>query len=526
MSLRLQLTAVAVVASLALGVTESLAAVTPATNDPAGAGTIADAIKAPATTVGAARFDAVPPQGTTPNGIADAPLGPAFPTNGSTFGILTSGNVNLADDPNDIPDAGEGLGSEPVRVAALDATILAVPVTVPGGMNCLGIDFQFLSEEFPEFVGQSKNDAFIAELDTSDWTTTAGGASPPEAPNNFAFDAAGAVVSVNSTGPTSVTAARAAGTTYDAATQLLTARTTVTPGQHTVYLSIFDQGDSVYDSAVFLDNLVVSFVADPGQNCKEGAVPTGPEVDPPIDPDGDGITDDNCPRTPNPNQADLDRDAAGDACDLLDNRDLPPVVGERATVRVLGGDVYVKLPSATRARSSLAVAAVAPEPGFVPLKGVASVPFGSTVDTRAGVAQVVTSPGTSGGAAQRAQFRAGIFSLSQKRAAKPFTQLTLVSAARADYACLRSRRANVVIRSVSVSGTGRYRAVGGASATTSTGSASWNVSDRCDGTLTKVGRGRATVRDRKHPRGVSVRSGRAYLVRAPIFMLKGLARTR
>ncbi len=47
----------------------------------------------------------------------------------------------------------------------------------------------------------------------------------------------------------------ARGTTFDGATRLLRASTPITPGRHRLYLSIFDQGDRIYDSAVFLDNL-------------------------------------------------------------------------------------------------------------------------------------------------------------------------------------------------------------------------------------------------------------------------------
>ena len=56
-------------------------------------------------------------------------------------------------------------------------------------------------------------------------------------------------------GDASVSAFNARGTTYDGATRLLRASTPVTPGRHHLYLSIFDQGDRIYDSAVFLDNL-------------------------------------------------------------------------------------------------------------------------------------------------------------------------------------------------------------------------------------------------------------------------------
>ncbi|WP_394263381.1 choice-of-anchor L domain-containing protein, partial [Trueperella sp.] len=42
---------------------------------------------------------------------------------------------------------------------------------VPDGANCLSFDFKFLSEEYPVYVGSSYNDAFIAELNESTWTT-------------------------------------------------------------------------------------------------------------------------------------------------------------------------------------------------------------------------------------------------------------------------------------------------------------------------------------------------------------------
>jgi len=47
---------------------------------------------------------------------------------------------------------------------ARDVTIWRIRVKVPKGANCLSFRFEFLSEEFPEFVGSEYNDAFIAEL--------------------------------------------------------------------------------------------------------------------------------------------------------------------------------------------------------------------------------------------------------------------------------------------------------------------------------------------------------------------------
>ncbi len=54
---------------------------------------------------------------------------------------------------------------------ARDVVIMRIDLRVPKGHDCLSFDFRFLSEEFPEFVNDDFNDAFIAELGTSNWST-------------------------------------------------------------------------------------------------------------------------------------------------------------------------------------------------------------------------------------------------------------------------------------------------------------------------------------------------------------------
>ena len=257
---------------LVLGLTSGAGAViTPVGGSAADALTLAQAIAADPAQLNSAgtAFDAVPPEG-TPNAVENAPLA-GFPTAGSSFGILTSGDATLADQPNDSGSSGTSDGGSNVRgTSDFDVTILKIGVNVPAGNNCLAFDFKFFSEEFPEYVGSSVSDSFIAELDTSDWTTTGGG-NVPTAPHNFAFDSSGDPISINSTGATAMSADAAAGTTYDGATQTLSAQTAVSPGAHTIYLSIFDQGDNIFDSAVFVDNLRAGFVPDPAAQCKAGA---------------------------------------------------------------------------------------------------------------------------------------------------------------------------------------------------------------------------------------------------------------
>jgi uncharacterized repeat protein (TIGR01451 family) len=240
---------------------------------PADADTIAAAVAdSSVTPAESTAFVTVPPSG-TPNGIADVTL-TTFPTDGATYGIMTSGNAQLADDPNTSGSSGTANGGGAVRGNTdRDVSILRVDFTASTDVNCLSFDFRFLSEEFPEFVGGSVNDAFVAELDTSTWTTLD---SDIVAPNNFAFDPSGQVISINSSGVTSMSSEEAAGTTYDGATPLLRASTPVTSGAHSAYFSIFDQGDDIYDSAVFLDNL--SLFAAPEGACQEGAQQVAPSV--------------------------------------------------------------------------------------------------------------------------------------------------------------------------------------------------------------------------------------------------------
>jgi uncharacterized repeat protein (TIGR01451 family) len=256
-----------VLATLVLAPTAARAAITPSSN----ADDLAAAIATASATPTGASFDTMPGTG-TPNGVADSALA-GFPTDGATFGILTSGDVNLADDANSSPDSGANLDS--TARGAFDVSVLKIDLTVLATQNCLRVDFRFLSEEYPEFVGDQFNDAFIAELDTSDWSVSG---STITATNNFAFDSNRDVVSINNSGVVSMTAANAAGTTYDGATPLLTAQTPVTEGAHSVYLSIFDAGDQVFDSAVFLDNLTLGTVTEEGA-CDPGVIPPEEQAD-------------------------------------------------------------------------------------------------------------------------------------------------------------------------------------------------------------------------------------------------------
>jgi hypothetical protein len=74
----------------------------------------------------------------------------------------------------------------------------------------------------------------------------------------------------------------------------------------------------------------------------------------------------------------------------------------------------------------------------------------------------------------------------------------------------RSRRR---IRRLRANARGRFSTRGRYSAATVRGTI-WDVTDRCDGTLTKVTRGKVAVRDFRRRKTIVVRRGKSYLARA------------
>jgi hypothetical protein len=208
-------------------------------------------------------FSALPPSA-KPAAVSTTRLA-GFPTNKGSFAILSTGNARLAPRANDAPDSGSESRGPSIR-GARDVVIMRVDLRVPRGANCLSFDFRFLSEEFPEFVGDQFNDAFIAELGRSTWDAATKDNPAITAPGNFATDTKGSPIRINKTGETGMSSGRAKGTTYDGATRRLRASTPIKPGNRKLYLSIFDQGDRIFDSAVFLDNLRTSHA----QQCRTG----------------------------------------------------------------------------------------------------------------------------------------------------------------------------------------------------------------------------------------------------------------
>jgi hypothetical protein len=297
---------------------------------------------------------------------------------------------------------------------------------------------------------------------------------------------------------------------------------TVAPGTHTFSVAMRDRYDARDESPA-----TYTWTYNPA-----------PPASPPPDDDGDGVPEaqDNCPGVTNPTQADADSDGVGDACEVPGTGlgTLPPVPGESVVVEVLSGDVFIKLPADSSSTRRLKQAGSA-LPGFVPLKGIASLPVNTVVDARKGsLALSSTVDGRrigSGGSRQRATLAAGIFRIRQLRPAigsraRLSTDLMLQSPPGAEVACVRTRaqgpikgRGRSPVRKLTATtprAKGLFRVVGAAAITTATGS-TWVTQDRCDGTRTEVGKGRVTVFNRLTRRETVVRAGRSYLIRAKLF---------
>jgi hypothetical protein len=201
--------------------------------------------------------------------------------------------------------------------------------------------------------------------------------------------------------------------------------------------------------------------------------------------------------------------------------DLPtPRIGREVNVGPVGdGPVLIAVPG-----ESASARAGASQKGltFVPLTEARQIPVGSFLDTKRGTVELVSATGRDS-RTQSGRFREGLFQVLQSRArrAKGLTELRLKGSS--FKSCRTSRRgasagaaqlSRRTIRRLRSNATGRFRTRGRHASATVRGTI-WITADRCDGTLTKVRRGRVAVRDFRRKRTILVRTGKSYLARAP-----------
>ena len=215
----------------------------------------------------------------------------AFPRQGSSYGVMSSG---VADEFFTFSDTrglrstamGGGVGSfgedgsvsQGLNATIYDATILKIDLAAPLAATCLSLDVRFFSEEYPQFIGQIFNDAFLAELDPEvsldpflpEWTVGDNldtvdvvETTWVTAPSNFAAAPMDAedppntgVLSVNTTGTAWFRQSYASDTPMNGGSIPLRATTPIDPlDPNVLYLTLFDQTDQILDSVAIMDAL-------------------------------------------------------------------------------------------------------------------------------------------------------------------------------------------------------------------------------------------------------------------------------
>ena len=213
-----------------------------------------------------------------------------------------------------------------------------------------------------------------------------------------------------------------------------------------------------------------------------------------------------------PTAADL---CANQASDAFNYRVLAPGLGVRTVLERVSGQVRVR-------RRPAAAQASQTSSAFSTLKQPRELPVRSFIDASRGTARLTSARTRREDQIQDGRFSKGVFQVlqSRRRAARGLTDLRLKGGsfkrckqrgtAGAGARAALSRRA---IRRLRGSANGRFRTTGRNSSATVRGTI-WEVIDRCDGTLTRVKRGRVVVRDFRLHRTVVVRAGHSYLARS------------
>jgi hypothetical protein len=176
-----------------------------------------------------------------------------------------------------------------------------------------------------------------------------------------------------------------------------------------------------------------------------------------------------------------------------------PELGESAGAALVSGTVLIKAPGAK---------------GFTKLTGESVIPVGSIVDAKKGRVKITTA--LPNGQQQSADFYQGVFKITQAK--NGLTTLALQGGSfgkcgRAGRSVAGRAAKSKTIRHLWGAGTGKFRTKGRFASAAVRGT-TWDVADRCDGTLTKVKQGSVTVRDVKKRKNVVVKKGKSYLARA------------
>ena len=199
--------------------------------------------------------------------------------------------------------------------------------------------------------------------------------------------------------------------------------------------------------------------------------------------------------------------------------DLPnPQLGVSVNVDQVAGTVTVGIPAAAAAGSHGSAHSSQKGVTFVPLSEARQIPVGSFINTTKGTVRLQSAV-NSFGKRQTGTFLQSLFQIrqSKKRSARGLTDLSLKGSSfrrcgkgsGTGASAALDRR---TIRRLRARASGRFRTSGRNSSATVRGTV-WDTTDRCDGTLTKVRRGRVVVRDFRRKKNIVLTTGKSYLAR-------------
>jgi len=183
------------------------------------------------------------------------------PLAGANFAVLSTGIAAAQGDAGYVsPQGGTAFsntaanpnGKCPSAGSTFDYSEWKLTLQVPANALAFAFDFNFMSSEYPEWIGTNFNDKFMVLADSKSLK------------GNVVLDPKGGCLSINSPLFTacegcSFGSASLAGSGYEngigGGTSWITATASVKPGEMlTLRFIIFDEGDHVLDSVVLLDN--------------------------------------------------------------------------------------------------------------------------------------------------------------------------------------------------------------------------------------------------------------------------------
>lgn len=196
-----------------------------------------------------------------------ANLGVIQPRQGDTLAVLSSGIAGTS-----APEP--GVDFAPLGTAG-DTVSLVINLDVPEGSNRLSLDFDFLSAEFPDFVGSIFNDTFIARVTDANGTRTIASASVN---SSFFFAASGSRAGgtgfdIFTEDPSGVDTSFGGGLPDAGVTDWQSVEVEIAGGGPvTLQFTIGDLGDGILDSAVVLDSVVITSLeaVDPNPDLLDG----------------------------------------------------------------------------------------------------------------------------------------------------------------------------------------------------------------------------------------------------------------